>query len=107
MEQIQKILEIGLEKYKEEHKVIGYKQKVMNAIKNCKTGAIGAHKYVCDECGHEEIVYNSCRNRHCPNCQTGKKLKWIEARKEEVLWNNVWKKSFRASAFLYLCMIDK
>ena len=46
---------------------------------------MGAHKYVCDECGYEEIAYNSCRNRHCPNCQTGKKLKWIEARKEEVL----------------------
>ena len=42
-------------------------------------------KYVCDECGYEEISYNSCRNGHCPNCQIMKKLKWIEARKEEVL----------------------
>ena len=85
MEQIQKILEIGLDNYNKKHKVIGYKQKGMNAIRNCKTGAIGAHKYVCDECGYEEIAYNSCRNRHCPNCQAGKKLQWIEARKEEVL----------------------
>ena len=85
MEKIQEILNKGLEKYIKENKVIGYKQKVVNAIKDCKTGAIGAHKYVCDECGYEEIAYNSCRNRHCPNCQTGKKLKWIEARKEEVL----------------------
>ena len=46
---------------------------------------MGAHKYICDECGYEQIAYNSCRNRHCPNCQTGKKLQWIEARKEEVL----------------------
>ena len=82
MEKIQEILNNGLEKYEREHKIIGYKKKVMHAIKECKTGAIGAHKYVCDECGYEEIAYNSCRNRHCPNCQTGKKLKWIEARKE-------------------------
>ena len=85
MEKIQKILNIGLDKYKEKHKIIGYKQKVIGAIKDCKTDNMGAHKYVCDECGYEEIAYNSCRNRHCPNCQTGKKLKWIEARKEEVL----------------------
>ena len=85
MEKIQEILNKGLEKYMEKNKVIGYKQKVIKAIKNCKTEKMGAHKYVCDECGHEEIVYNSCRNRHCPNCQIMKKLKWIEARKEEVL----------------------
>ena len=85
MEKIQKILNKGLEKYIKENKVVGYKQKAIKSIKDCKTGAIGAHKYVCDECGYEEIAYNSCRNRHCPNCQTGKKIKWIEARKEEVL----------------------
>ena len=85
MTKIQKILEIGLEEYIEKNKTVGYKQKVINAIKNCKSDKLGAHKYVCDECGYEEIAYNSCRNRHCPNCQTGKKLKWIEARKEEVL----------------------
>jgi len=82
---IQEILEIGLEEYLEKNKTIGYKQKVIKAIQECKTERLGAHKYVCDECGYEEIAYNSCRNRHCPNCQTGKKLKWIEARKEEVL----------------------
>ena len=85
MEKIQEILNKGLERYEKENKIIWYKKKVIKAIKDCKTGAIGAHKYVCDECGYEEIAYNSCRNRHCPNCQTGKKLKWIEARKEEVL----------------------
>ena len=73
------------EEYIEKNKTVGYKKKVIKAIKNCKSEKLGAHKYVCDECGYEEIAYNSCRNRHCPNCQTGKKLKWIEARKEEVL----------------------
>jgi len=85
MEKIQEILNRGLEKYIEKNKIIGYKQKVINVIKDCKTEKMGAHKYVCDECGYEEIAYNSCRNRHCPNCQNGKKIKWIEARKEEVL----------------------
>ena len=85
MTKIQEILEIGLEEYLENNKIVGYKQKVIKAIKNCKSEKLGAHKYVCDECGYEEIAYNSCRDRHCPNCQTGKKLKWIEARKEEVL----------------------
>ncbi len=85
MEKIQEILNKGLEKYIEKNKVIGYKQKVIKEIKNCKTEKMGGHKYICDECGYEEIAYNSCRNRHCPNCQITKKLKWIEARKEEVL----------------------
>lgn len=85
MEKIQEILNNGLDRYEKEHKIVMYKKKVINAIKNCKTANIRAHKYICDECGYEEIAYNSCRNRHCPNCQTGKKLKWIEARKEEVL----------------------
>ena len=85
MEKIQEILNKGWKIYNQNHKVIGYKKKAVTAITDCKTGRIGAHKYVCDECGYEEIAYNSCRNRHCPNCQTGKKLQWIEARKEEVL----------------------
>ena len=85
MEKIQEILNKGWKLYNQNHQVIGYKKKAITAIADCKTGAIGAHKYVCDECGYEEIAYNSCRNRHCPNCQAGKKLQWIEARKEEVL----------------------
>ena len=85
MEKIQEIINKGWKKYSENHRVVGYKKKVVTAIGDCKTGAIGAHKYVCNECGYEEIAYNSCRNRHCPNCQAEKKLQWIEARKEEVL----------------------
>ena len=85
MEKIKEILNKGLEEYENSHKIVGYKKSTIKAIKNCKTEKMGAHKYVCDECGYEEIAYNSCRNRHCPNCQIMKKLKWIEARKEEVL----------------------
>ena len=56
MTKIQKIFEIGLKEYLEKHKTKGYKQKVVTAIKNCKTEKLGAHKYVCDECGYEEIL---------------------------------------------------
>ena len=57
MEKIQKILNKGWKPYNKNHKVLGYKKKAITAIADCKTGAIGAHKYVCDECGYEEIAY--------------------------------------------------
>jgi len=58
---------------------------VVNSIIKCRTSALGGHVLKCDSCGHEEYSYNSCRNRHCPKCQTLKKMKWLEARKEELL----------------------
>ena len=106
MTKIQEIIEIGMKEYLEKNKVIGYKQKVIKAIKNCKTEEMGAHKYVCDECGYEEIAYNSCRNRHCPNCQTGKKLKWIEARKEEVLNIKYYHVVFTIPSEIYLIALQ-
>jgi hypothetical protein len=57
----------------------------MRAIEVCRTAALGGHKDRCDHCGHLEISYNSCRNRHCPQCQTLRKEKWIEARSEDLL----------------------
>ena len=57
----------------------------MRAIEVCRTSALGGHKDKCDNCGHLEISYNSCRNRHCPKCQTLKKERWIEARNEDLL----------------------
>ncbi|MGH9624178.1 MAG: transposase zinc-binding domain-containing protein, partial [Bryobacteraceae bacterium] len=44
--------------------------KVFNAIARCRTAALGGHRDQCDRCGHQTISYNSCRNRHCPKCQT-------------------------------------
>ena len=106
MEKIQEILNKGLDEYIEKHKVVGYKQKVIKAIKNCKSEKLGAHKYICDECGYEEIAYNSCRNRHCPNCQTGKKVKWIEARKEEVLNIKYYHVVFTIPSEMYLLTLQ-
>jgi hypothetical protein len=57
----------------------------MRAIEVCRTALLGGHKDQCDHCGHLEISYNSCRNRHCPKCQTLQKERWIEARSEDLL----------------------
>jgi len=57
----------------------------MHAIKVCRTAELGGHIDRCDHCGHEVISYNSCRNRHCPKCQSIAKAAWLEARTEELL----------------------
>ena len=53
---------------------------VVNALVNCRSERLGGHKLVCLDCGHEEISYNSCRNRHCPKCQGMKRIRWVEER---------------------------
>jgi hypothetical protein len=59
--------------------------KVLNAIERCRTAALGGHRDQCDRCGHQAISYNSCRNRHCPKCQTNARDKWLAARQQELL----------------------
>jgi hypothetical protein len=60
--------------------------KVLLAIARCRTAALGGHIDQCTCCGHRApISYNSCRNRHCPKCQTGARERWIEARRRELL----------------------
>jgi len=60
------------------HKLSPVQAKAFYAIRNCRTSALGAHIDTCDECGFEKISYNSCRNRHCPKCQTLAKEQWVE-----------------------------
>jgi Putative transposase/Transposase zinc-binding domain len=59
--------------------------KVLLAIERCRTAALGGHRDRCDRCGHEAISFNSCRNRHCPKCQTNAREKWLAARNQELL----------------------
>ena len=59
--------------------------KVMRAIESCRTEVLGGHLERCGHCAHQRIAYNSCRNRHCPKCQTMAKEKWLEQRKRELL----------------------
>ncbi|MCF6186364.1 MAG: IS91 family transposase [Desulfobulbaceae bacterium] len=60
-------------------------RKVMAAIMACRTSLLGGHSEVCDHCGTLRNSYNSCRNRHCPKCQTLTKEEWLEKRREELL----------------------
>jgi hypothetical protein len=59
--------------------------KVLRAIARCRTAALGGHLDECTRCGHRAISYNSCRNRHCPKCQTSARERWIAARRRELL----------------------
>jgi len=59
--------------------------KVMAAIENCRTAALGGHVEACDDCGHWRIAYNSCRNRHCPKCQGAAARTWLAAREADLL----------------------
>jgi hypothetical protein len=59
--------------------------RVLHAIRNCRTAALGGHVQECDRCGHQKIAYNSCRNRHCPKCQGLARARWLEARAGELL----------------------
>ena len=69
------------------HKWISWKHsKVLLAIARCRTAALGGHLDQCTRCGHRATIsYNSCRNRHCPKCQTGARERWIAARRSELL----------------------
>jgi Putative transposase/Transposase zinc-binding domain len=59
--------------------------KVLNAIARCRTASLGGHRDQCDRCGHQTLSYNSCRNRHCPKCQTNARDRWLRARQQELL----------------------
>ena len=59
--------------------------KVLNAIARCRTAALGGHRDQCSRCGHQTISYNSCRNRHCPKCQTNARDQWLAKRQQELL----------------------
>jgi hypothetical protein len=59
--------------------------KVMSAIEQCRTSTLGGHVLHCRTCEHDEIAYNSCRNRHCPKCQASAAKRWLEARQADLL----------------------
>lgn len=59
--------------------------KVMSAIENCRTAALGGHVEACEDCGHWRIAYNSCRNRHCPKCQGAAARTWLAEREADLL----------------------
>ena len=58
---------------------------VMSAIERCRTAALGGHVEECDHCGHQRIAYNSCRNRHCPKCQSLVRAQWLDDRQADLI----------------------
>ena len=60
-------------------------RKVLLAIARCRTAALGGHRDQCPRCGYRALSFNSCRNRHCPKCQSGARDRWIAARQSELL----------------------
>ena len=73
--------------YREEHATALSRgqRRVMSAIEQCRTAALGGHVEQCDSCGHQRIAFNSCRNRHCPKCQSLVRAQWLEDRQTELL----------------------
>ena len=57
----------------------------MSAIEQCRTAAMGGHVEACEDCGHQRIAYNSCRNRHCPKCQGAAARTWLAEREADLL----------------------
>jgi hypothetical protein len=73
------------EAYRAEHHSASQQRRVMQAITSCRSAVLGGHREACDSCGHQRIAYNSCRNRHCPKCQSLARAQWIEDRQAELL----------------------
>lgn len=73
------------EDYQRSHALNALQAKVWRAIVHCRTAALGGHLLACDSCGHCEYRYHSCRNRHCPQCQTRANENWTRARLAEWL----------------------
>jgi predicted Zn-ribbon and HTH transcriptional regulator len=67
------------------HSLTWAQVKVLKAIVRCRTAALGGHRDRCQRCGYQAISYNSCRNRHCPKCQTNAREKWLRRRQQELL----------------------
>ncbi len=73
------------ETYRQSASLSTAQRRVMTAIEVCRTAALGGHREQCDQCGHQRVSYNSCRNRHCPKCQSLERAEWIEKRQAELL----------------------
>ena len=71
--------------YRQTHLLARAQRRALHAIETCRTAALGGHRDTCDTCGAVQISYNSCRNRHCPKCQTLAKERWLDARRAELL----------------------
>ena len=73
------------EAYRRTHRLAPVQRRALRAIATCRTAVLGGHQETCARCGAVRITYNSCRNRHCPKCQTLAKERWLAARRADLL----------------------
>ncbi len=73
------------EDYRQNHRLPAQALRTMKAIERCRTSELGCHSLVCEDCGHVQVSYNSCRNRHCPKCQVLSKERWIAGQTRNLL----------------------
>jgi len=85
MAEVQNVFLNSFNQYKNNHFVSTEDFKVAKAIMECRTSSLGGHLDKCPSCNYSRPSYNSCRNRHCPKCQTIKKEQWISKRKSDLL----------------------
>ena len=85
MSSLQEIMSVHGEDYIRSKRLPSNIIRALSSIQYCKTASLGGHIYECDECGETTIAYNSCRNRHCPKCQTYAKELWIYERSKSLL----------------------
>ena len=71
--------------YRQSHRLSPQQHRVMRAIEQCRTARLGGHRDQCDRCGHTRVSYNSCRNRHCPKCQSLAKAEWLDQQRAQLL----------------------
>jgi predicted Zn-ribbon and HTH transcriptional regulator len=83
--EVQDIFRTHGESYRQTHNLPVHILKAMSAIEACRTKALGGHVERCNDCGHTRNAYNSCKNRHCPKCQSLEKEKWIYNQQENLL----------------------
>lgn len=85
MLEVQDIFRQYGEDYRRSHRLSPEQAKAMRAVTACRTAALGAHTDRCNECGYGRISYNSCRNRHCPKCQSFAKEEWLDRQRQSLL----------------------
>ena len=79
------VLRAYLPEYEKQHRLSYQQRKVVNAIMNCRTAALGGYIRQCDVCGKYDIAYCSCKDRHCPTCGHFEKARWLEQQKARLL----------------------
>jgi hypothetical protein len=85
MSTVQDVLQQFHPQFTESYSLSPQQAKVYRDILRCRTAQLGGHALVCEECGHTQIHYNSCRNRHCPTCQGLAKTIWVDKRSKDIL----------------------